>query len=83
MEVQELSGDLPVAERQTTLTITGREDYAEVDTAHRQWQRRLESLGCVPSTITTFRRSAIDIRYYESVPRQFVRMPSRGRKKLS
>ena len=83
VEVQHLSGALPIYERETTLTFVGREEYAEVSTAHRSWQRRLESLGCVPSSITIFRRSAIDIRYYEGVPRQFVRMPTRGRKALA
>ena len=82
VEVQELSGELSVAERHTVVSFTGREDYAEVDTAHRQWQRRLEALGCIPTTITTFSRSAIDIRNYEGVPRRFIRMPSAGRKGL-
>ena len=82
VEVVQLSGELMIEDRETALAFIGREQRAEITTAHVQWQRRLESLGCQPTSITTFERGAAQIRYYSKVPRRFIRMPSAGRKKV-
>ena len=81
VEVKRLSGELPIDDRETALSFLGRDKYAEVTSARRDWQRRLEGLGCVPTAINTFERGAAQIRYYSNVPRQFIRMPSAGRKR--
>ena len=83
VEVKQLSGELMIEDRETALAFIGREQYAEITTAHIQWQRRLESLGCQPISITTFERGAAQIRYYSRVPWRFIRMPSAGRKKIT
>ena len=80
VEIKRLSGELPIEDRETSLSFLGRDKYAEVTSARRDWQRRLEGLGCVPTAINTFQRGAAEIRYYAKVPRQFIRMPSGGRK---
>lgn len=82
VEVIQLSGELMIEDRETALAFIGREQHAEITTAYVQWQRRLESLGCQPTSITTFERGAAQIRYYSKVPRRFIRMPSAGRKKV-
>ena len=80
VEVKRLSGELPIEDRETAMSFLGRDKFAEVTSARRDWQRRLEGLGCVPTAINTFQRGAAEIRYYAKVPRQFIRMPSGGRK---
>ena len=82
VEVQQLAVDLPIEERETSMSFVGRENFAEVTTAHRQWQRRLESLGCIPTSVTAFKRGSAEIRHYGMVPRRFIRMPSAGRKRI-
>ena len=81
VEVKRLSGELPIEDRETSMSLLGRDKYAEVTSARRDWQRRLEGLGCVPTAINTFQRGAAEIRYYANVPKQFIRMPSGGRKR--
>ena len=80
VEVKRLSGELPIDDRETSMSFLGRDKYAEVTSARRDWQRRLEGLGCVPTAINTFQRGAAEVRYYSKVPRRFIRMPSAGRK---
>ena len=82
VEVILLTGELMIEDRETAMAFIGREQHAEITTAHIQWQRRLESLGCQPTSITTFERGAAQIRYYSRVPRRFIRMPSAGRKNI-
>ena len=77
--VQELCGDFPISERETVSSFIEADTYGEITTTTYQWMKRIESLGCRPATITTFGRSAGEIRYYPDVPRQFFRVPSRGR----
>lgn len=79
--VVRLSGDLPPDERETGLSFFDKDRFAEVTTALYSWQKRLESLGCVPTVINTFQDSSAEIRYYARVPRRFIRLPSAGRKK--
>lgn len=80
--VVRLSGDLPPDERETGLSFFDKDKFAEVTTALYSWQKRLESLGCVPTIINTFQDSSAEIRYYARVPRRFIRLPSAGRKKV-
>ena len=80
VDVEQVTGELKLEDRETTVAFLGRDD-AEVHTAHRLWQRRLEVLGCRPESITTFSRGAGEIRYYSQVPRRFIRLPSAGRRK--
>ena len=77
--VQELSGDFPRSQRETVMSFIEADTYGEITTATYRWMKRIESLGCMPEAITTFERSAGEIRYYSYVPRQFFRMPSWGR----
>lgn len=78
VDVEQVTGELKLEDRETTVAFLGRDD-AEVHTAHRVWQRRLEVLGCRPEVILTFSRGAGEIRYYSQVPRRFIRLPSAGR----
>lgn len=74
VKVQHLTGDLPRAERETVLSFLDPDNFAEVSTARPQWMRRLESLGAVPLTITTFEVGDGEIRWYK-FPRKWVKMP--------
>ncbi len=77
--VQELSGDCPLSERETVMSFVEADTYGQITTATYRWMKRIESLGYSPETITTFERSAGQIRHYPYVSRQFFRMPSWGR----
>ena len=49
-----MAGDLPRAERETTLAFNNAETKAEVTTCRHDWMRQLERYGAVPETIQVF-----------------------------
>ena len=77
---QVIDGDLPRTERETSLNFVDADNYASVDTARPQWQRRLERDGAVPLVIITFGRGEGECRLYH-IPRRWVKLPYDAAKK--
>lgn len=76
-----LTGKLPRTERETVIsfyeygTKTG-----EIQSANPKWHTRLESLGVSPISIMRFEGDKAEIRYYDSVPKIFIKLPSSGKR---
>lgn len=79
VDVGEITGDHPTKDHETSLSFIRGDRYGEITTANYQWQRRIEALGCKPRSITTFSDSKAQIRWYDRVPKAFMRKPSAGR----
>ena len=53
---------------------------AEITTANVKWQNRLESLGIIPVSLTRFEGDKAEIRYYDKVPLNLIKLPANGRR---
>ena len=76
IEISRIRAELPPEEQETAISFLKGGRYAEITTADRQWQKRIESLGVKPRAITTFDMGKVEIRYYDRVPKGYVQMPS-------
>ena len=69
-----IAGDLPRAERETTLAFNDAETKAEVTTCRHDWMRQLERYGAVPETIQVFEHGDGEHRWY-IVPKSWITKP--------
>ena len=74
VKVQKMAGDLPRAERETTLAFNDAETKAEVTTCRHDWMRQLERYGAVPETIQVFEHGDGEHRWY-IVPKSWITKP--------
>ena len=74
VKVQKMAGDLPRAERETTLAFNDAETKAEVTTCRHDWMRQLERYGAVPETIQVFEHGDGEHRWC-IVPKSWITKP--------
>ena len=79
VNIQHSSGDLPRAERETTITFINAETTAQVDTAEQSWMRRLERDGARPHAIQVFDRGDGENRSY-TCPKSWIKIPYRSQR---
>ena len=81
VDVATLNGNLIKADRETSISFydVGAKN-AELTTANPTWQKRIESLGIIPHSITRFEDDLAEIRYYDKVPISYIKMPADGRR---
>ena len=75
-----LNQKLPRSDRETAISFIEVDTTAEITTASPTWQNRIESLGIIPASIMRFSSDKAEIRYYNTIPVNFIKLPSRGRK---
>ena len=81
VDIATLDGKLVRADRETSVSFyeTGTKN-AEITTASPTWQNRLEGLDVVPFCITRFSDDQAEIRYYNKVPLNFIKLPANGKR---